>query len=55
MRSALAKLPGVEAEDVVVDYATKTARIHLDGKPAPTPEQLQAAFEGTRFSATIVE
>jgi hypothetical protein len=53
VRSALAKVPGVEAEDVVIDYQAKTATVKPSGRPAPSPEQLIAAFEGTRFKATV--
>lgn len=55
MRSALAKVPGVDADDVVIDYTAKTATVTLDGDPKPTHEQLIKAFEGTKFTAVVAK
>ena len=50
MRSALAQLDGIEESDVVVDYAAKTATVNVEGAEV-SPDDLVAAFEGTRFTA----
>lgn len=52
MQSALAELDGIETSDVVVDYGKKTATVDCAGTSL-APEDLIAAFEGTRFSATL--
>lgn len=53
MRSALAKVSGVDESDVNVDYAAKTATVTLDGANPPSTEALIAAFEGTKFKAAV--
>jgi copper chaperone CopZ len=52
VRSALAELDGIEESDVVVDYDKKTATVDFTGTTLD-PEALMAAFEGTRFTATL--
>ncbi len=52
MRSALAKLDGIEKSDVEVDYAAKTAMVDCAGTELK-PADLVAAFEGTRFTAVV--
>ena len=53
MRSALAELPGVDQDDVTIDFAAKTATVTFDGAEVPSPEAIVAAFEGTKFSAKV--
>ena len=52
MRSALAKLDGIETSDVEVDYGAKTATVDCSGAEVK-PADLVAAFEGTRFTAAV--
>jgi len=52
VRSALAELDGIEESDVAVDYDKKTATVNCAGANVDA-KALIAAFEGTRFSATL--
>ena len=52
VRSALAKLDGIETSDVEVDYGAKTATVDCSGAEVK-PADLVAAFEGTRFTAVV--
>ena len=52
MRSALAKLDGIEDADVDVDYTAKTATVDCSGADVK-PADLVAAFEGTKFTAVV--
>ena len=52
MRSALAKLDGIEATDVEVDYGAKTATVDCSGADV-APADLVAAFEGTKLTAVV--
>jgi hypothetical protein len=52
VQAALAELDGIEKSDVVVDYSKKTATIDCSGTELDA-KALIAAFEGTRFSATL--
>ena len=51
MRSALAKLDGIEESDIEIDYAAKTASVSV-AETKLTAADLAAALEGTKFSAT---
>ena len=53
MRSALAELPGVDAEDITLDTTAKTATIALSDVAAPSEKDLAKVFEGTKYSAKI--
>ncbi|MFT6110693.1 MAG: copper chaperone CopZ [Planctomycetota bacterium] len=52
MRSALATLSGIEESDVDVDYAAKTCSVAIEDTKL-TAADLVAAFEGTRFTASV--
>lgn len=53
MRSALAKVDGIEESDVEVDYDAKTCTVDIEGAKL-TAADLIAAFEGTKFKATTL-
>jgi len=54
VRSALAKVEGVEASDIEIDNTEKTATVTLDAAPTPAFVQtLVDAFKGTKFTAEV--
>lgn len=55
MRSALASVPGVDESQVVVDRASKTATVSMDGKDDPSVDALLAALQKTKFKATVAQ
>ncbi|MEZ5979136.1 MAG: cation transporter [Planctomycetota bacterium] len=51
VQAAIAKLEGIEASDVEVNYDTKTATVGVDEND-PSVEQIVASVEGTQFTLT---
>ena len=48
MQSALAKLDGIEKDDVTIDYAAKTVEVDVAGTEYGL-DDLAMAFEGTNY------
>jgi len=46
-------VPGVDEEDVAIDFAAKTATVTLDGPEVPSTAALVKSLEGTKFSAKV--
>jgi hypothetical protein len=54
VRSALAKVEGVEENDIQIDNTEKTATVVLDAAPTPAfVQSLVDAFKGTKFTAEV--
>ena len=48
-------MPGIDEDDVDVDYDAKIVTVRLDDEDAPSAEELVGIFEGTRYTAKIVK